>query len=112
MKARLKSSVSSSRAPSTRERSTKPGPTSWLPAPWDLLERRGITYAPDYVINAGGLISVGSELHGWTPEQVRIKVWEIYDTVLLVLRIAKEESIPTYVAADRLAERRLAEAKA
>lgn len=78
----------------------------------NLLEQRGITYAPDYVINAGGLISVGSELHGWTQEQVRSKVWAIYDTVLLVLRIAKEDGIPTYAAADRLGERRLAEAKA
>lgn len=77
----------------------------------NLLEQRGITYAPDYCINGGGLINVGADLQGWTREQAQEKAAEIYDTVLLVLRIAKEERIPTYVAADRLAERRLAEAK-
>ena len=77
----------------------------------DLLEQRGITYAPDYVINGGGLINVGAELQGWTREQAQDKASEIYDTVLLVLKIAQDEGIPSYVAADRLAERRLAEAQ-
>lgn len=77
----------------------------------DLLERRGITYAPDYVINGGGLISVGAELQGRTREQAQDKASEIYDTVLLVLKIAKDLGVPSYVAADRLAERRLAEAQ-
>jgi len=77
----------------------------------DLLEQRGITYAPDYVINGGGLISVGAELQGRTREQAQDKASEIYDTVLLVLKIAQDEGIPSYVAADRLAERRLAEAQ-
>lgn len=77
----------------------------------DLLEQRGILYAPDYVINGGGLMTVGAELQGWTREQSHAKAAEIYDTVLLVLKIAREDGVPTYVAADRLAERRLAEAR-
>ena len=74
----------------------------------DLLEERGITYAPDYVINAGGLVNVNAELEGWTPDRARNKAGEIYDTILMVFDIAKEEKIPSYRAADRLAERRIA----
>jgi leucine dehydrogenase len=78
----------------------------------DELEARGITYAPDYAINAGGLISVNAELRGWSAEQAHAKAERIYDTILHVLAIAREEGIPSYRAADRLAERRLAEAAA
>src|SRR5438093_587745 len=74
----------------------------------DELERRGITYAPDYVINGGGLINVNAELHGWAPERARSKAGEIYDTLLRVFEIAREEGVPTYRAADRLAEQRIA----
>ena len=74
----------------------------------DLLEQRGITYAPDYVINGGGLINVNAELHGWAPERARSKAGEIYDTILRVFEIAREEGIPSYRAADRLAEQRIA----
>jgi leucine dehydrogenase len=68
------------------------------------LERRGILYAPDYVANAGGIINGCVELLGWRPAQARLKVEEIYDTLLHVFDIAKSEGIPTYLAADRLAE--------
>ena len=77
----------------------------------DLLEERGITYAPDYVINGGGLINVNTELQGWTLEQAHQKAGEIYDTILKVLEMAKEEGIPSYRAADRLAEERVAAAE-
>jgi leucine dehydrogenase len=73
----------------------------------DLLERRGISYAPDYVINGGGLINVNAELHGWAPERARSKAGEIYDTLLRVFEIARDEGIPSYQAADRLAEQRI-----
>lgn len=72
------------------------------------LESQGILYAPDYVINGGGLINVNAELHGWTLERARNKAGEIYDTILRVFDIAKEEKIPSYRAADRLAEQRIA----
>lgn len=74
----------------------------------DALEEKGITYAPDFVINGGGLINVNAELNGWTAERARNKAGEIYDTILRVFEIAKEEHIPTYKAADRLAEQRIA----
>jgi leucine dehydrogenase len=74
----------------------------------DELERRGITYAPDYVINGGGLINVNAELNGWSADRARNKAGEIYDTILRVFEIAREENIPSYRAADRLAEQRIA----
>ena len=73
----------------------------------DELERKNILYAPDYVANAGGVINVYSELAGWTSARAFRKADEIYDTVLKVFAIAKSEKIPTYVAADRLAEQRI-----
>ena len=73
----------------------------------DMLEEKGILYAPDYVLNAGGLINVNSELEGWSAERAKRKAGEIYDTLLRLFDLAKEEGIPTYRAADRLAERRI-----
>lgn len=71
------------------------------------LEKKGILYAPDFVANAGGVINVYSELAGWTAQRALRKADEIYDTTLGVFEIAREQGIPTYEAADRLAERRL-----
>jgi leucine dehydrogenase len=76
-----------------------------------LLERRGIVYVPDYVANAGGIINIYQEVAGWTAEQSHAKASAIYDTVLRVLAIARDEHIPSYQAADRLAEERLAAAE-
>jgi leucine dehydrogenase len=73
----------------------------------DELERKKILYAPDYVANAGGVINVYSELAGWTSARAFRKADEIYDTILKVFAIAKNEGIPTYLAADRLAEQRI-----
>jgi leucine dehydrogenase len=73
----------------------------------DELERKGMTYAPDYVINGGGVINVYGELHGWTMEQAKKKAGEIYDTIYRVLEMAKQEGIPSYQAADRVAEQRI-----
>ncbi|MDX2182597.1 MAG: Glu/Leu/Phe/Val dehydrogenase [Gemmatimonadaceae bacterium] len=78
----------------------------------EAIEARGIRYAPDYVVNAGGVINVYSELAGWTGERALRKADEIYDTVLGVFDIASEQKIPTYVAADRLAERRIESVRA
>jgi leucine dehydrogenase len=74
------------------------------------LERRGILYAPDYVANAGGVINVYGEIAGWDAQRALDKADDIYDTVLKVFDIAEAKRIPTYEAADRLAEQRLAEA--
>lgn len=72
----------------------------------DELHRRGLLYAPDYAANAGGMINGCRELLGWELSQSVAKVDEIYDTLLDIFRMAEAEGIPTYKAADRLAERR------
>jgi leucine dehydrogenase len=71
------------------------------------LEDREILYAPDFVANAGGVINVYSELAGWDSQRSLRKADEIYETILKVLAIAKADKVPTYVAADRLAEQRI-----
>jgi leucine dehydrogenase len=73
----------------------------------DEVEERGMQYAPDYVANAGGVINVFGEVAGWDREHALSKADEIYDTVLSVFEIAKTDGVSSYVAADRLAERRL-----
>src|ERR1700712_1712524 len=73
----------------------------------DALESRNILYAPDYVANAGGVINVYSELAGWDSQRAIRKADEIYNTILSIFEIAKNDGIPTYEAADRLAERRV-----
>src|SRR5919107_613209 len=78
-----------------------------LHEPGEKLEEREILYAPDYVANAGGVINVYSELAGWTSARSFRKADEIYDTVLRVFSIAKQDGVPTYQAADRLAEQRI-----
>ncbi len=73
----------------------------------DLLQEKGILYAPDYVINAGGLINVYSELAGWTLERSKRKAGEIYNVLLAIFDLAEVEGVTSAEAADRLAERRL-----
>jgi leucine dehydrogenase len=73
----------------------------------DALEAREILYAPDYVANAGGVINVYSEIAGWDAARSLRKADEIYETVLSVFEIARQDAIPSYHAADRLAERRV-----
>lgn len=75
----------------------------------DELEKRGLVYAPDYAANAGGIINGCRELLGWEASQSLAKVDEIHETVLDILRTAEAEGIPTYKAADRIAERRMNE---
>ncbi|MGZ4618837.1 MAG: Leu/Phe/Val dehydrogenase [Frankiaceae bacterium] len=71
------------------------------------LASRGVLYAPDYVVNAGGLIQVADEYHGWAPARARARCEGIFDTTLRVLRLADTEGVPPGIAADRLAERRM-----
>lgn len=76
-----------------------------------ILEEMGMQYTPDYVANAGGVINVFGEVAGWDSDRALGKADEIYDTVLSVFEIARTDGIPSYEAADRLAERRLASVK-
>ncbi len=71
------------------------------------LEQQGLLYAPDYVINGGGVINVYGELQGWTMDRAKRKAQEIYDTILRVFSIAARDNIPSFEAADRLAEERI-----
>jgi len=71
------------------------------------LEKRGILYAPDYAINAGGLMNVSIELEGYNQKRAVRMIRNIYYNLSRIFRIAKEDNIPTYLAADRLAEQRL-----
>jgi leucine dehydrogenase len=73
----------------------------------DLIEERGITYAPDYVVNAGGVINVYGELAGWDRTRSLRKADEIYQTIIGVFDIARADGVTSHVAADRLAERRI-----
>ncbi|TFG66615.1 MAG: Glu/Leu/Phe/Val dehydrogenase [Gemmatimonadales bacterium] len=71
------------------------------------IKKRGILYAPDYVINAGGLINVYSELVGWTLDRSKRKAAEIYTTLLHVFELADSEGVTSAEAADRLAMQRV-----
>ena len=73
------------------------------------LEDRGVVYAPDYVVNSGGLIQVADEIEGFSEARARAKATEIFDTTLRIFRLAADEGVPPAVAADRLAERRMSE---
>lgn len=77
----------------------------------ELLYEKGIVYAPDYVINSGGVINVSEELKGYRKENALKKVELIYDHLLRVYEISRKEQIPTNIAADRMAEERIASAK-
>ena len=74
----------------------------------DALDARDILYAPDFVINAGGLINVYNELVGYNRARAMRMAGTIFDTTLHVFEIAKRDGIPTRLAADRLAEERIA----
>jgi leucine dehydrogenase len=74
----------------------------------DLIHELGIVYAPDYVINSGGVINVADELYGYNYDRAMKKVEGLYDNIAKVIEISKRDGIPTYLAADRLAEERIA----
>ncbi len=74
-----------------------------------LLADRGVVYAPDYVVNAGGVIQVADELAGFSFERAKARAEKIFSTTKNILAIADKESVPSGVAADRLAERRISE---
>jgi len=74
-----------------------------------MLVDRGILYAPDYLVNAGGVIQVADEIEGFVFERAKRRAAQIYATTKRVFALADEEGVPPAVAADRLAERRMAE---
>jgi leucine dehydrogenase len=72
-----------------------------------ILKERGIVYAPDYLINAGGLMNVSIEFEGWADSKSRRMIDTIYDKTLEVFRISEVENIPVNKAADVMAEKRI-----
>ena len=74
-----------------------------------LLADRGVLYAPDYVVNAGGVIQVSDELGGFNFERAQARAEQIYGTTRQIFALADTEGVPPAVAADRLAERRMSE---
>ena len=70
---------------------------------------KGILYAPDFVVNAGGIINVYYELEGYNRERALAHAEKIYQTTLDIFKVAAEQDIPTYMAANRLAEKRIAD---
>lgn len=73
----------------------------------DIIHEMGIIYAPDYVINAGGVINVADELYGYNRDRAMKRVETIYQNIEKVIDISKRDGIPTYKAADRMAEERI-----
>ncbi|GAB3991922.1 Glu/Leu/Phe/Val family dehydrogenase [Nocardioides marmoraquaticus] len=71
------------------------------------LHRRGVIYAPDYVVNAGGLVQVADEREGFDPERARARAATIHETTREVLALASAHDLPPAVAADRIAEERM-----
>jgi valine dehydrogenase (NAD+) len=72
------------------------------------LAERGILYAPDYVVNSGGVIQVADELHGFNFARAKAKASAIYETTLEIFERASTDGVPPAVAADRIAEQRMA----
>jgi len=73
----------------------------------DELEARGIIYAPDYAVNAGGLMNVSIEFEGYNRERAKRMMRTIYYNVSKIFQIAERDNIPTWKAADRMAEERV-----
>jgi leucine dehydrogenase len=73
----------------------------------DELEKRGILYAPDYAVNAGGVMNVALEITGYNRERAMRMMRTIYHNLARIYEIAERDGIPTYKAADRMAEERI-----
>jgi valine dehydrogenase (NAD+) len=74
-----------------------------------VLADRGILYAPDYVVNAGGVIQVSDELAGFSFERAKAKAEQIFATTARIFELADSDGVPPSIAADRLAEQRMSE---
>ncbi|MBP2641139.1 MAG: glutamate dehydrogenase/leucine dehydrogenase [Firmicutes bacterium] len=73
----------------------------------DILHEKGIFYAPDYVVNAGGLIAVADEFEGFNKDRAFKNASLIYETVSRIFEISQKTNVPTYRVADHIAEEKL-----
>jgi leucine dehydrogenase len=76
-----------------------------------MLKEKGISYAPDFLINAGGIINVYAELAGYGKEEIKNKTANIYNTTLAIFELSKKENISTHKAAFHIAQQRIQDAK-
>jgi leucine dehydrogenase len=74
----------------------------------DDLNARGILYAPDYAINAGGLVNVAQEVTGYDAAKSRARTMRIYDTIYEIAERSRKTLTPTYRVADLMVEEKLA----
>jgi leucine dehydrogenase len=72
-----------------------------------MLRKQGILYAPDFVINSGGLINVANELEGYNQERAKRQIEKIFDVLKEIFEITKRDDIPTSLAANLVAEQRI-----
>jgi leucine dehydrogenase len=77
------------------------------PAHAEALQEAGILYAPDFIINAGGVINVADELNGYDERRARLRIEGIFGSVLRILETARKEGITPARAASRVAEERI-----
>ena len=71
------------------------------------MAKRGILYAPDYAVNAGGVMNISLEIDGYNRERAMRMMRTIYHNLSRIFEISDRDGIPTYQAADRLAEERI-----
>ena len=107
----LGGALSEETVPALRARVVAGGANNQLAHPGieKLLVERGILYVPDYLVNAGGVIQVADEIEGFNFERAKLRAGGIYHTTRKILQLAETDGIPPAVAADRMAERRMAE---
>ncbi|NQT22718.1 MAG: Glu/Leu/Phe/Val dehydrogenase [Candidatus Omnitrophica bacterium] len=75
----------------------------------NILHQAGIIYAPDYIINAGGLINVAHERNpqGYLKKRALADTEKIYERIKSIINVSKKDNIPTYLVADKIAEKRI-----
>ena len=73
----------------------------------EALMEKGIIYAPDYVINAGGVINVSYEFTGYDHDKALADCQNIFNTISMVLELSEKEKIPSMAAANKMAEKRI-----
>jgi leucine dehydrogenase len=76
-----------------------------------ILMERGVLYAPDYVVNGGGIIRVAGQIYDWDDQEIERRTLAIADTLSMVFKRADAERLPTNLIADRIAEERIARGK-
>jgi valine dehydrogenase (NAD+) len=77
-----------------------------------ILAQRGVLYAPDFCVNAGGVIQVADELEGFSFERAKARADLIFDTTAQILALAESEGLLPVLAAERIAEERIAQRRA